>query len=330
MCLPELSTHRPSTLVHDARARSTVAGVTTISVPEASAVSLLTDLPDGVEVLVWDGLTPPPPGAEAIEFFVGRYDAPPPAREVLERLERLRVVQVSSAGVGPWVAALPDGVTLHSGRGIHTASTAELAVLGMLACLRDLPGYLRAQGRHDWHRIDFDGLDGRRVLVIGAGDIGARIAAAVRLFDAEATLVGRTAREGVRAISDLPELLAVHDVVVLAVPHTPDTHHLVDAQFLAALPNGAVVVNIARGAVVDTDALMVELHRGRVRAFLDVTDPEPLPADHPLWDAPNLILTPHIGGGTSGWRARAYRLVSEQVGRYVRGEQLLNRVADGF
>lgn len=291
---------------------------------------MLTGLPDEVEVVVWDGLSDPPPGAEAIEFFVGRYDAERPPREVFERLTRLRVIQVVSAGVDPWVPVVPDGVALHSGRGIHTAATAELAIAGMLASLRDFPGYLRAQAQHEWKRIESEGLDGRRVLVVGAGDIGTRIAAAARLFDAEVTLVGRTARDGVRASTELPGLLVDHDVVVLAVPHTPDTHRLVDAKFLAALTDGAVIVNIARGAVIDTDALLVELRRGRLRAFLDVTDPEPLPADHPLWDAPNLILTPHIGGGTTGWRRRAYRLVTDQVLRYVRSEELVNRVAGGF
>jgi phosphoglycerate dehydrogenase-like enzyme len=131
-------------------------------------------------------------------------------------------------------------------------------------------------------------------------------------------------------MSEVPELLPEHDVVVVAVPHTPQTHGQVDAQFLAAMPDGALLVNIARGGIVDTDALLAELRAGRLRAFLDVTDPEPLPADHPLWDAPNVMITPHVGGGTRGWQRRAYRLVREQILRWVAGEELTNQVRAGY
>jgi phosphoglycerate dehydrogenase-like enzyme len=168
------------------------------------------------------------------------------------------------------------------------------------------------------------------VLVLGAGDIGRRVATALAAFDAEVTLVARTAREDVRAIADLPALLPEQDAVVLALPNTPETRGLVSGQFLAALPDGAVLVNVARGAIVDTDALLAELRRERLHAFLDVTDPEPLPPDHPLWDAPNLLLTPHVGGGTTGWQRRAYALVRAQLERYVAGEELANRVERGY
>jgi phosphoglycerate dehydrogenase-like enzyme len=140
----------------------------------------------------------------------------------------------------------------------------------------------------------------------------------------------RSARAGVRPIADLPALLPEHDVVAIAVPHTPNTTRLVDAAFLAAMPDGALLVNIARGGIVDTDALLAELTARRLHAFLDVTDPEPLPAGHPLWAAPNLLLTPHVGGGTRGWQRRAYQLVREQVLRFHAGEPLRNRVAHGY
>jgi phosphoglycerate dehydrogenase-like enzyme len=134
----------------------------------------------------------------------------------------------------------------------------------------------------------------------------------------------------VQAIAQLPALAGEHDVLVLALPHTPETHRLVDRSLLAALPDGAIVVNVARGAIVDTDALLAELTAGRVSAFLDVTDPEPLPPDHPLWDAPNLLLTPHIGGGTRGWRQRAALLIRAQLDRYRAGEPLQNVVTHGY
>jgi phosphoglycerate dehydrogenase-like enzyme len=304
--------------------------VTTVSLPTADALDHVSGLPDRIEVLVWDGTGAPPEGAERIEFFVGRYNAPPPPASVFAALPALKVIQLVSAGVEPWLDVVPAGVQLCNGRGVHGASTAELAVAGMLTVLRDLPRFRAAQTEHRWDQAVTEGLAGRRVLVVGAGDIGARIAAAARVFDAETTLVARTARDGARAIADLPDLLPDHEVVAIAVPHTPATHRLVDAAFLAAMPDGGLLVNIARGGIVDTDALLAELSAGRLRAFLDVTDPEPPPPDHPLWDAPNLVLTPHVGGGTTGWEGRAYRLVRDQVLRFDAGEPLTNVVTDGY
>jgi phosphoglycerate dehydrogenase-like enzyme len=242
----------------------------------------------------------------------------------------LRVVQLLSAGVEPWLPVVPDGVRLYNGRGIHGASTAELAIAGTLAMLRQLPLFEEARRSREWRPTLTAGLDGRRVLVLGSGDIGSRVAEVARVLDAEVTVVARRTRPDVRSVEELPALLADHQVVVVAVPHTPDTHKLVDGHFLAALPDGALVVNVARGPIVDTDALLAELTAGRLHAFLDVTDPEPLPAEHPLWRAPNLMLTPHVGGGTRGWQRRAYRLAAEQVRRYLAGEQLINAVTDGY
>jgi len=304
--------------------------VPTVSLPTPDAREHLGDVPLGVEFVVWDGYGDPPAGAERIEIFVGRYDVPPPPAAALAGLPHLRVVQLLSAGVEPWLPVVPTGVLLCNGRGVHGASTAELAVAGLLALLRDLPGYEARRHAHEWRPTRTPGVTGRRVLVLGAGDIGRRVAAALAAFDAEVTLVARTARDGVRGLADVPALLPRQDAVVLALPDTPETRGLVDAGFLAALPDGAVLVNVARGAIVDTAALLAQLRRERLHAFLDVTDPEPLPADHPLWDAPNLLLTPHVGGGTRGWERRAYELVREQLSRYLAGQELVNRVEDGY
>jgi phosphoglycerate dehydrogenase-like enzyme len=200
----------------------------------------------------------------------------------------------------------------------------------MLAVLRELPRFEDARRAHRWDRALTRGLTGQRVLVVGAGDIGARIASVVRVFDGDATLVGRTARPGVHELRELPELLPDHQVVALAVPHTPQTHRLVDAALLAAMPDDALLVNVARGPIVDTDALLAELTARRLHAYLDVTDPEPLPPEHPLWDAPNLLLTPHVGGGTRGWQQRAYALVREQLLRFHEGAPLENVVEHGY
>jgi phosphoglycerate dehydrogenase-like enzyme len=302
--------------------------VTVVSLPSEELRELAAPLPDGVTSILWDTLGAPPADVAEIEFLVPQYDPTPVAADVLARLPRLRVIQLLSAGFDPWLSATPAGVTLCNARGVHGASTAELAVMGISAALRDLPTFYDQQRRHEWSDDFTDGLPGRRVLVLGAGDIGERIATAVVAFGASATLVGRSARTGVHAIAELPALLPEHDVVAIALPLDDSTRHLVDAAFLAALPDGAVVANVARGGIVDTDALLVELTTQRLRGFLDVTDPEPLPPDHPLWDAPNLIITPHIGGGTTGWIERAARLARDQIARFVAGEPLQNIVRD--
>jgi len=164
------------------------------------------------------------------------------------------------------------------------------------------------------------------VLVIGAGAVGTAIARRLEPFDVELTLVARTERTGVRSVNDLSTLLPNADVVLLALPYGPATHHLVSRKFLAAMPDAALLVNVSRGAVVDTDALVRELQGGRLRAALDVTDPEPLPSDHPLWHAPNVLISPHVGGDTSAFLPRAWRLLQRQLDAYASGEPLMNVV----
>lgn len=303
--------------------------MTTVCLPDDAAVAAVGPI-DGVRYLRWDGRGRPPEGLADVQFFVGRYGDAPPDAQVLASMHHLAVVQLLSAGVESWLDRVPEGVVLCNGRGVHGASTAELAVAGLVAVLRGLPALHEAQRDRRWHHTSTQSLAGSRVLVLGAGDIGRRVATAVAAFDAVPTLVGRTAREDVRALSEVGTLLPSQDAVVIALPATSETTRLVEAGFLAAMRDGAVLVNVARGAIVDTDALLAELVAGRLRAFLDVTDPEPLPDDHPLWTAPGLVLTPHVGGGTAGWEQRAYALVRDQIERYVAGEQLRNVVTDGF
>jgi phosphoglycerate dehydrogenase-like enzyme len=303
--------------------------MTTVCVPDAGLAAALADLGD-LDVLVWDGDGPPPPDAAEIEFLVPRYALQPWSPAQLAQLPRLRVIQVLTAGVEPWLDRVPPGAVLCSARGLHGGTTAEIAVAGILSHLRELPRFAAQQARHEWDRHFTTTLRGRQVLVLGAGEIGRRVAEVARIFDASATVVGRTAREGVHALADVPHLLPTADIVVVALPNTPETTGLVDAAFLAALPDGALVVNVARGALLDTDALLTELTAGRLYAFLDVVDVEPLPSDHPLWSAPNVVITPHIGGGASGWEQVADRIVRAQVERYLAGKELANVVVAGY
>jgi phosphoglycerate dehydrogenase-like enzyme len=304
------------------RGATSVIVVITVCVPDESARDGLQPLPDQVRVLVWDGRGELPDGAADTEFLLGGYMAAP--QDVFAALPKLRVLQLMSAGFEVWLPHLPDGVVLCNGRGIHGRATAELAVAGILALVRQLPLFLAQQAERRWDEKRTEDLDGKRVLVLGAGDIGTHIARALEVFGAATTFVGRTAREGVRPLADLAALLPETDVLAVAVPLNDQTRGLVDAAALAALPDGAIVANVARGAVVDTEALTVETGSGRLRAFLDVTEPEPLPADHPLWTTPGVVITPHVGGGTHGWQRRAYALVRGQLERYAAGEQLQN------
>ncbi len=282
--------------------------------------------PDGLTVLEWDG-GPLPDDPAQVELFVLPYTFDTATLAPLARMSRLRVVQTLTAGVEHVAAAVPDGVTLCNARGVHDASTAELAVTLALAALRGLPGFVRAQDRQEWVHEQLGSLADKRVLVIGAGSIGGAVARRLAPFECDVVLVASRARAGVRGIDELAGLLPTAEVVVLTLPLTDATRGLVDAAFLAALPDGALVVNVARGPVVDTGALLAELASGRLRAALDVTDPEPPPPGHPLWSAPGLLLSPHVGGNTTAFRPRAIALVRDQLTRWSEGRPLRNVVA---
>jgi phosphoglycerate dehydrogenase-like enzyme len=272
----------------------------------------------------------PPTGEAALaQVWVPRSGgATIPGRDFFDALPRLRLVQLLSAGAENFAGRLPEGVLLCNARGAHTPATAEWAVTATLAAQRGIPFFVREQEAGRWSMSTHRSLVGARVLVVGAGDIGRTIGRMLAGFDVELTYVARTARDGVRAMEELPELLPHADVVILIVPVTPETRGMVDAVFLAAMPDGALLVNAARGVVVDTDALVVELEAGRLRAALDVTDPEPLPSGHPLWRAPGLLLTPHVGGAVPETNARAAAAVTDQLARVLAGEPLQNVVAD--
>jgi phosphoglycerate dehydrogenase-like enzyme len=245
---------------------------------------------------------------------------------LLEALPHLRLVQLLSAGAERFVGRLPEGVVLCNARGAHTPSTAEWVVTAILAAQRGIPEFVRAQDAGRWAPRTCASVAGARVLVVGAGDIGRTVGRLLAGFDAELTYVARTAREGVHGTDELPRLLPEADVVVVLVPVTEETAGLVDAGFLAAMRDGALLVNAARGVVVDTGALLAELRSGRLRAALDVTDPEPLPEGHPLWSAPGLLLTPHVAGNVPQSNERAAAAVTDQLARVLAGEPLRNVV----
>ncbi|WP_026274961.1 2-hydroxyacid dehydrogenase [Salinispora tropica] len=302
-------------------------------IPHEHGQSLLGDLPAGatVEVAAEPDRLPSP--VADVRFWVPPFLAEAKTADLLRELPDLEVVQLLTAGADAWVGRIPPGVTLCDARGVHDSGTSEWVVAAILAHLRSFPAHVRAQDRREWAYREVaptDELAGKRVLIVGAGSIGTALKARLAPFEVGLTLVARTARPGVHAVTELPRLLPEADVVVLLVPLTEHTRGLVDEDFLAAMRDGALLVNAARGPVAQTKALVAELGTGRISAVLDVTDPEPLPADNPLWAMPNVLLTPHVAGSVQGLLARAYRLVGDQIRRYAAGEPPTNVVVEGY
>jgi phosphoglycerate dehydrogenase-like enzyme len=237
------------------------------------------------------------------------------------------VVQSLSSGVDNVLDFVPGQVTLCNGSGLHhEEGTAELAVSLILASLRQIPTFALQQSRRSWHHLRTDSLEGKRVLLVGYGHIGQGIEQRLRPFGAQVMRVSRTARDGVAPLPQLPRLAAGADILVVCIALTPETRGLISGDVLAALPAGALVVNVARGPLVDAAALAGELTKGRLRAALDVTDIEPLPADRPEWALPNVLITPHIGGDTFVFAQRAPGFVADQAERHLNGQPLANIV----
>lgn len=301
-----------------------------VCVPDRSAAELLGDVPAGVEVLAWNGELERPAALARTEFWVPQVEAPGDLPTMFAAMPELKVVQLTSAGIEDVAGRIPDGVTLCDARGVHGAAVAELVLLFILALQRRLPEFLDSQRHGRWEPALADDLQRKRVVIVGAGDLGEQTATRLRSFDAVPVLVANAARDGVHAVAELPELLPDADIVVLTLPLTAHTQGMVDSEFLARMPDGSMLINVARGKIVDTDALLAELESGRLRAALDVVEPEPLPEGHPLWKAPNLILTPHAAGHVARSGQRAFALVNDQLRRYVAGEPLSNVVVGDY
>jgi phosphoglycerate dehydrogenase-like enzyme len=288
-------------------------------------------LPAGMVADVWTGGTDLPASADSVEVVIPPFPVSRPHLPLLGELPKLRLIQLLSAGAEKVIPYVPPGVTLCTARGAHDDVVAEWVLSVVLAQVHDLPRFVRSQQEGRWDFTLTDELAGKTVLILGYGSIGAAVARRLAGFDVRVLPVARTARPGVHGIGSLPDLLPQANIVVLLVPVTPSTERMVDAAFLARLPDGALVVNAARGAIVDTDALLAELTSGRLHAALDVTDPEPLTAGHLLWSAPGLLLTPHVAGAGGKPMARALAVAKAQLARYQAGEPLLNVVGeDGY
>jgi len=286
------------------------------------------ELPANVDLRLAPPELEPIPNLAEVELIV---PSAPTRDSLLELLAgppgRLRVIQTTSAGVDWLIGRVPSHVTVCNAHGVYDAPMAEWVLGAILAMQRGLVESRDAQARHAWEAIEPPELLGRRVVILGLGSIGAAIADRLRPFGVEIVGVARTARDGVRALTDLDRILGDAEILVDVLPLTGGTAGLLDARRLGLLPDGALVVNVGRGLTIDTAALVEELRTGRLRAALDVTDPEPLPPEHPLWELPNVLITPHMAGDSPASTIRAFALVGDQIRRFAAGEPLINEVA---
>ena len=301
-----------------------------VTLPFAELVDRFGPVPDGIELDVWDVEAPYGRPDDVAIAFLPFYFGGQHRWRFVHDLPNLQLLQLPSAGYEHALPHVPGHAALANGRGIHDDETAELAVGLTLTVLREIGAFQFDRAAGIWDARETRSLADRRVTVVGYGAIGGAIATRFEAFKTDVRVVARTAREQdgrqVHAFGELPELARTTDVLVLIAPLTDETERLVDADLLAALPDGAVVVNVARGKVVDTDALVAELQSGRLSAGLDVTDPEPLPEGHPLWTTPNTVLTPHVGGNTDLSVPRSIELMRRQVAALAEGQAFENLI----
>jgi phosphoglycerate dehydrogenase-like enzyme len=299
----------------------------TVCLPDMPEIVHLGELPSNVDVVLIKAEPEPVPDLAGVELIVPLMRVRPALLELLAGAPgRLRVIQTLSAGVDWLTGKVPDHVTVCNARGIYDEPLSEWVIGAILAMQR---GHIRArdaQARSEWEFFEPDELTGRRVVILGIGSIGTAIATRLRPFGVDVVGVGRTARDGVRALSDLDKLLPTADVLVCMLPLTGETTGLLDARRLSLLRDGALLVNAGRGRTIDTPALTRELTSGRLRAALDVVDPEPLPKDHPLWALPNVLISPHMAGDSPSTTIRCFQLAGDQIRRFASGQPLINEV----
>jgi phosphoglycerate dehydrogenase-like enzyme len=264
-----------------------------------------------------------------VTFYVPTYLGGRPALELTKKMPNLKVLQVPNAGYDDAMEFLRPGITLCNGRGIHDDSTAELAVGLTIASLRGFATFVRDQDKGEWVNKNYDSINDRKIGIVGFGSIGSTIARMLSGFSVEIVAFTQSGRDNTIAITDLDKHLPSLDVVILILPLTKESKHLFDARRLALMKDGALLVNVARGPIVDTDALVKELNSGRITAGLDVTDPEPLPKGHPLWSAKGVLISPHVGGNSSAFEKRARRLIESQLNLLAQGKPLNNVIVAG-
>lgn len=307
--------------------------VRTVSFPEPQLLADLSPLPEGLRGVVWDMKDEPGEELGAIDGVILPYIDAGAVLGSLAKVPDLKFVQAQSTGYDGVCEAAGQGAAVANASGVHAAATAELAVGLILAKLRGIDQAVKDQQIESWKPQRRQSLADRKILLLGIGGIGKELARRLEPFEVTVTRVGSSARTDadgqVHGPEELVELAAGHDILVSVLPLNDKTHHLVGRDVLAALPHGALVVNVGRGAVVDTDSLTREVVSGRLQCALDVVDPEPLPAGHLLWSAENALITPHIGGNASAFEPRILKLLKRQLEALAAGEPPANLVQEG-
>ena len=283
-------------------------------------------LPAGMTHLETDGFVPSASQFDEIEFYVPSYMGGLKTIEIIPKMKNLKVVHYNQAGYEDILPHIPQGVSLCNGTGIHDVSTSELAIGLAIACRRGFAEFMDNQKQGIWKRTTKPALADSHVGIIGYGHIGKRIGSLLEMFETKVTAFTRSGSDGSIKIAEFDAYLPKLDVIILILPLTPESKNFMNAERIKKMKDGATLVNVARGAIVDTDALVAELHTGRITAGLDVTDPEPLPEGHPLWSAPNVIISPHVGGDSGAFQPRARTMVQQQLQLLSENKPLLNQI----
>lgn len=284
------------------------------------------DIP-GITVVEWDFKSPAP--VDHIDIAVAPHATTP---DLVERVANTgtKLLQLGSIGYDPIPRDLPEGLVVANAAGVHETATAEHTLAMLLHSTREFDRSIRAQQNQTWDQFDTKGLADSTIVLVGIGGVGTAIAQRLAPFEANVIRVASRRREDmygtVFSLKELPELLPQADSVIVVVPLNAKTEGLIDDQFLSLMPDGSTLINVARGKVANTDALLK--HAGRIRIALDVTDPEPLPDEHPLYEKA-LLITAHNGGNTAAMIPRMNRLVRRQVGNMISGQPFVNVVLGG-
>ena len=281
-------------------------------------------VPDGFTRLSPDNFPLESSDLSQITFYIPPYMTGNEYLEPVRQMTNLQFLQTPNAGYDNMIPYVRPGITLCNAKGVHNASTAELAVGMAIAMKRGFPDFIRAQDKGVWSHERMGSLNDSTIGIIGAGSIAQTMISYLTPYDVEIKLFSRSGSNGSLTMDKLDEHLPMLDIVILILPLNTESKHLFDARRLALLKDRAILINVARGGVIDTDALVAELNTGRISAALDVTDPEPLPTGHPLWSAPNVLITPHVGGDSEAFEKRGKRFMEQQLQRLAEGLAPLN------